>query len=194
MADEPQDTPTDGKPQDTPDAQGPNAGGTKSGAATPPADKPEAEDKKFTQADVDRIVKDRLQRDVKKELQKELKKLSGEQEGQPSVEELKGRAESAETELRRYRARDQVDAYVSDKRNNLTVRNVRALMRLVEHDFEYDDEGEVTNLKELVAQAKAEAPELFGTAAGSADGGAGAQNGSGALDMNSHIRQMAGRQ
>jgi hypothetical protein len=82
---------------------------------------------------------------------------------------------------------------VSDKRNAVQVKNVRALVRFIEHDFQYDDDGKVTNLKELVTQAKGEAPELFGSTAGSADGGAGAQSQNGGGDMNAQIRRAAGR-
>jgi hypothetical protein len=129
-----------------------------------------------------------LHKQARKEIAKE---VSGEKEGQPTAEELKTRAETAETELRRFRARDQVEAYIADKRNGVTVRNTRALVRFIEHDFEFDDEGKVVNLKDLVTQAKVEAPELFGVITGSADGGVGARS-SGSPDMNTLIRQRAG--
>lgn len=177
-----------------PDGQGNKPDDSPQGKAdTPPADKPEG-DKKFTQADVDRIVKDRLTREVKKELKNELKKLTGEGEGQPTLEDLKTENATLKTqgtekdnELRRYRARDQVDDFVSDKRNQVSVRNMKALIRYVEHDFEYDDQGKVTNLKDLVTKAKLEVPELFGGSSSSIDAGNGSRQTS-AMDMNAWMR------
>ena len=189
------DQKTDDQKQDTSAGDGKNTGSGDAGAGTQTAKKTA----EAAQADITQTpeFKAALTSAIEKklpQLRKQIaKEVSGEKEGQPSVEELKGRAETAETELRRYRARDQVEAYVSDKRNNVQVRNMRALVRFVEHDFEYDDEGKVTNLKDLIAQAKADAPELFGVAAGSADGGAGAHSQNGDGDMNARIRQAAGR-
>lgn len=128
---------------------------------------------------------------IRKQIAKE---VSGEKEGQPSVEELQQRTEATERDLRFYKARDQVEDFVTDKRNQANIRNVRAFCRYFKDDFAFDDEGKVSNLKDLYTRAKVEAPELLGMGTGSIDGAAGNNNPafSGA-DMNSRIRHAAGR-
>lgn len=125
-----------------------------------------------------------LQKQARKDVARE---LSGEKEGEPTVEDLKKANADKDSELRRYRARDQVEDYVGDKRNQLQVRNMKALIRYVEHDFKYDDEGKVTNLKELLTSAKLEVPELFGGQSSSIDAGNGARQ-QPAMDMNAWMR------
>lgn len=115
------------------------------------------------------------------------KELSGEKEGEPTIEDLKKANSDKDTELRRYRARDQVEDFVGDKRNQVQVRNMKALIRYVEHQFEYDDNGKVTNLKELLTAAKSEVPELFGGTSSSIDAGNGARQVP-VVDMNALIR------
>lgn len=125
-----------------------------------------------------------LQKQARKDVAKE---LSGEQEGEPTVEQLKTQISDKDARLRRYEARDQVEDYVSDKRNNVSVRNMKALIRYVEHDFDYDDAGKVTNLKDLITKAKLEVPELFGGNSSSIDAGNGSRQ-QPTMDMNAWMR------
>lgn len=115
------------------------------------------------------------------------KELSGEKEGEPTVEELKTKLSKQDERLRRYEAREQVEDFVGDKRNQVQVRNMKALIRYVEHDFEYDEQGKVTNLKDLLTHAKSEVPELFGGQSSSIDAGNGSRQ-QATLDMNAWMR------
>jgi len=199
MADHTDQPPADLPNDPIPDGQGDKPEEAKpEGADTPPA-KPEAKpnekhepEKMFTQADVDRIVRERLQREVKKGIREELKKLSGDgdDKDKPTVESIARERDTLLRENRIYKAADEVEAYVSDK--NIKVRNMRGLLKFIRSDYQFDDDGKVANLKELIAEAKRDAPELFGVNAGSADGGAGNGYPVGA-DMNTLIRQAAGR-
>lgn len=119
------------------------------------------------------------------------KEISGEKDGQPSVEELQRGKETAETSLRFYQARDAVEDFTADKKNAAPIKNVRAFCRYFKDDFEFDDKGKVTNLKDLYTRAKLETPELLGTGAGSIDANAGANGQPGVQDMNALLR--AGR-
>lgn len=125
-----------------------------------------------------------LQKQARRDVAKE---LSGEKEGEPTVEDLKSKITSAESELRTYRAKDQLEAYVSDKRNQVQVRNLRGLFKLIKDDLKFDDDGNVTNFKEALAAAKAEASEFFGGVSSSIDAGNGSRQ-VGSVDMNALIR------
>lgn len=189
-------------PTPPPDGQGKNpADPPKQGADTPPANPLEASDKTDTtkteakidtnspefKAELTKAIAAKipqLQKQARKDVAKE---LSGEKEGEPTVDDLKKLNTDKDNELRRYRARDQVEDFVGDKRNQLQVRNMKALIRYVEHQFEYDDQGKVTNLKELLTSAKLEVPELFGGQSSSIDAGNGARQ-QPAMDMNAWMR------
>lgn len=74
----------------------------------------------------------------------------------------------------------------------------RRIFRMYRDDIETDDKGKATNLKDVVANAKKEFPDLFkaggggGERKGKGDGGAGSDQKIGG-DMNSALRKMAGR-
>lgn len=130
-----------------------------------------------------------LQRQAKAQVAKE---LSGEKEGEPTVDELKTKLSERDAKLRVLEARDQLESFIADKRNQLQVRNVRGLFKLIKDDLEYDEEGKVTNFKDVIAAAKSEAAEFFGGQASSIDAGVRAQQ-NGSADMNQRIRALAGR-
>jgi len=190
-------------PTPTPDGQGKNPADQPKGADTPPANPLEASDKtdktdKPIEAKIDenspefkaaltKAITAKLPQLQKQARAAVAKELSGEKEGEPTVDDLKKLNSDKDSELRRYRARDQVEDFVGDKRNQLQVRNMKALIRYVEHQFEYDDNGKVTNLKELLASAKLEVPELFGGSSSSIDAGNGSRQ-QPALDMNAWMR------
>jgi flagellar biosynthesis GTPase FlhF len=101
--------------------------------------------------------------------------------------------EAAETEARRkvrdYETRDAVIEAAEAAR----ARSPRRVYQLIRHDLTYDDDGQPTNLRKAIADAKAEFPELFLSATGSADGGAGTSGKAVGHSMNDMIRQAAGR-
>ncbi len=68
-----------------------------------------------------------------------------------------------------------------------------AIFELVKGKIEFNDKGEITNAKDVIAQAKKDVPELFGVSNnGNPGAGAGGSEKTGA-DMNAAIRQGAGR-
>ena len=190
MADD--NTPTDDKPQDPPDAQGKNAGGNDSGAGTDTADKTPVDEKKFTQAEVEEMFKKRLSKAVKSEL----RKLTDgkDPDDKPDANELQRRAEDAETRARALEAKDELFDFVDNPRNKVGLKpeSRKLFWKLAKDELEYDDEGKPTNLKEVVSGLKEEAPALF-MAAGSADAGRGRQTPAN-VNMNQLIRNAAGRQ
>jgi len=154
----------------------------------------EDSDKQFSQEQVNKIVAKRIDKAVRRELIKRGIDPDDKEPGtKPTVDQLNKRAEEAEQRLRVFEARDQLETFISDKRNNVQVRNVRGLFKYIKDDLEFDDDGNVTNFKDVLAQAKNEASEFFGSATRSIDAGAGGrQNGS--ADMNALLRHAAGRQ
>ena len=148
-------------------------------------------EKTFTQADVDRIVQNRLKSAVKAEL----KKLTGETEGQQTVEELQRQLSEQTQKVRSFEARQTIGDYLSDGRNKLSIKpeNVRGIEELVLVRLEYDDEGKPANLKEAVDAARQIAPSLFANTPQPIDAGTGRNNGAVVgTDMNSFIRRQAG--
>lgn len=186
MAEETQTT-TESQQQTTSEGDGKKTAVDTTGTVTQTAQTEDVE-KKFTQAEVDAMFQKRLSKAVKAEL----KKMSGEDGEQPDVKDLQRGVEEANRNLRFYQARDQVEDYIADKRNNANIRNVRAFCRYFKDDFAFNDEGQVSNLKDLYMRAKVETPELLGMVTGSADGAAG--NGQQAVggDMNQILRRSVG--
>lgn len=201
MADDPlnpnQPPPAD-DPTKTPDGQGKKPEDQPKGADTPPANPLEAK-KDDDQPKVDvtqspefkdaltKAIRDKipqLQKQARKDVAKE---LSGEKEGEPTVEDLKKQNADKDVELRTYRAKDQLETFAADKRNQITISNYRGVFKLIKDDLQYDDEGKVTNFKEVLASAKSEAPEFFRGQSSSIDAGNGSRQQS-AMDMNALIR------
>lgn len=158
------------------------------------------DDDKVTKAEAKRQAEELVTKTVKRKLRAELIKRGidpdaqdGEQTTKPTVDSVTKERDDAIARVRVFEAAEQVEEFIADKRNNVQVRNPRALIKFIRADYQFDDDGKVTNLKELIADAKRDAPELFGIATGSIDGGAGNGATLGA-DMNSLIRRAAGRQ
>jgi len=94
------------------------------------------------------------------------------------------RASTAETRLRDANARSAVTE-AAGKANAISTRAVYALIR---SDLDFNDDGEPTNVSELIAQARKDEPSLFRAAAGSGDGGKGGEQ---KQDINSALRALA---
>ncbi len=203
MPDEPnipnQPPPPVGDPVPTPDGQGKKPGDPPQGADPPPA-KPEAKaDPNPAEPKIDTNSPEfkaaltaaiqaklpQLQRQAKAAIAKE---LSGKEEGEPTIEELKTKITERDTKLRTYEARDQMEQFVADKRNNIQAEaaSLRGIFKQIKDDLEYDEQGKVTNFKEALAAAKIDAPGLF-VRTGSIDAGAGARQ-NGGRSMNDLIR------
>jgi hypothetical protein len=72
-----------------------------------------------------------------------------------------------------------------------------AIFELVKGKLVYGDDGSISNVKDVIAQAKKDVPELFGISgngnAGQGNAGQGAAGGAPATDMNALIRRAAGQ-
>lgn len=102
-------------------------------------------------------------------------------------DQLKAKAEAAETALRTERVRSQV----RDAAEKAGAHDPAAMWRLIDAEsLDFDEKGRITNLGDALAAVKEAHPKLF-AGPGSADGGAG---GTGRVkpDMNTALRQLAG--
>ena len=90
-----------------------------------------------------------------------------EERREQALKDAETRAEAAERRLREANAR----SAVTDAATKANALSPRAIYALVADDLEFDDDGEPTNVTDLVAQAKKDEPALFRAAQGSGDGG-----------------------
>ncbi len=139
--------------------------------------------KTFTQADIDRAAV-AARRDEKARLEKQIKQAE-----LSEAEKLK--AENAELQTK-LRSRDAEDSIVAACGKDCV--NPKAVVRLAHSiGLEFDKDGKLTNLKDLIAEAKDIAPELFPKRPGPANGGDGNGTSPVGQSMNDVIRQAAGR-
>lgn len=175
MADETQETP-DAAENNTDETQAPDSQ-TQTGKAEDSA-------AKFSQADLDRLIA-KAKRDEKAKLEKQVNdaQLSETQRLKAELAEHKAELRSLKTEgslLAAIKAAggddpEVISAWIQSK---LTI--------------EYSDEGQISNLKELLSDARERIPTRFPKRPGSANGGDGKPAGIG-QDMNALIRRAAGR-
>lgn len=185
------DTTTDSTAQTTSDATVQNTEVQDTGAVTDTAQQTQAQEpeKKFTQADLDRHLQTRLKSAVKAEL----KKMAGDDEGKPNVEDLTRQLSEKDARIRSFEARETVESFLQDGRNKLNIKseNVRGIQELVIPRLEYDDQGKAINIKEAIESAKLIAPALFVSGTSNIN----AYSGNGTVtpgNMNDFIRQAAG--
>lgn len=190
----PEETTTETTSQTTTDASVQNTGDAATGAGTQTAQQTtEAQpaEKTFTQAEVDRIVANRIKSGVKARL----KELSGETDGAVTVEELTKQLSEERGTRQKLEARQSVRDYLTDPRQKLNIKpeNTAAIEKLVMQDIEFDDAGKPSNLKEAVESAKSLAPALFVNVPGQIDAATGRNGQTGnQKDMSAFIRQAAG--
>jgi hypothetical protein len=168
-----------------------NTGANAEGTDTQAAQKAEAHtEKTFTQADVDRIVANRLKTAVKAEL----KKLTTEDETKDSVEDLTRQLSETKQRAQAIEAREAVRDFLSDPNHKLNVKttSVAAIVKLVTPDLEFDDEGKPTNLKDAVNAAKNLAPDLFANSSASINANNGRVNATPTRGMDALIRSATG--
>jgi len=178
--------------QPTSDVTVKNTGADAEGTDTQAAQKAEAqkEEKTFTQADVDRIVANRLKTAVKAEL----KKLTTDDEGKESVEELTRQLSETRQRAQAIEAREAVRDYLSDPVHKLNVKatSIAAIVKLVTPDLEFDEDGKPTNLKEAVLAAKTLAPDLFANSSASINANNGRNGATPTRGMDALIRSATG--
>jgi len=157
----------------------------------------EAGEKTFTQAELNRIVKQRLAEEKKR-----LDKAASDAQ-LPEIERLKTQIADHEKEKQAWaverRDRDTKDMIIGvvslEKADNpYRAKNPVTVYKLIKDDLVFDDDGKATNYLQLLKSLKAEDPTLFGPkTAGSVNGGDGSSGQPAATDMNAMIRQHAGR-
>lgn len=199
MADDPlnpNQPPPAADPLKPPDGEGKTPADQPKGAETPPANPLEV---KPTEEKVDITTTPEFKAALTAAIEKKMpqlhkqartavaKELSGEKEGEPTVEELKTKLTNQESRLRTFEARDQLETFVSDKRNQIHVNNFRGVFKLIKDDLKFDDEGNVTNFKDVLGAAKLDAPEMFRGSSSSIDAGNGSRQ-MATTDMNALIR------
>lgn len=173
--------------QDTSNADGKNAGADAGGSTQ--GSKSQDEDsqagKTFSQADLDKVVQ-KIRLEEKRKFEKQLKdaELSEAERTAKRVQEL-------EKEIR---LRDAKETVAEAARKAGAV-NTGAVYKLVYSMLEFDDAGKVSNLRDVIDAAKADAPEFFPKRPGSGNGGSGNEGSSGSFsrNMNDLIRRSAGR-
>jgi hypothetical protein len=107
------------------------------------------------------------------------------------TERLTGEINELKAQILERDTRDAVIKAVQEKK--YLARNPQAVYRLIKDELDVSDKGQIKNLDEVLTQAKADYPELFGPKpSGSANGGEGS-NQKPAFDMNTSIRAMTGR-
>ena len=176
----------------TSDATAQNTGAAPAGAGTDTAQQTQAQtttEKTFTQADVDRIVANRIKSGVKAEL----KKLTG--DGEVTVEELQRQLSEERTRAAKLMARQSVRDYLSDPKHKLNIPSdaISEVEELVTAKLEYDDSGKPSNLKETVDTLKARLPRLFANTQTNINANNGRGSSAGPVDMNAFVRQHAVR-
>lgn len=148
------------------------------------------DDRTFTQADVDRIVSDRLNRerskytdyDDLKDKATKFDELQAEQQTdlertQSELEQERQRREAAEARAAATATRNKVLELAADKK----ITDPKLAAKLLDHDkVEFDDDGNPSNVADLLDGLIAEHPLLTATTGDGAGGGEGGGSGDGA--------------
>lgn len=135
--------------------------------------------KTFTTDEVNKIVERRLKKEREKfEREKDLSE----------VEKLKAQNEELLKRLSEREAFDDFEAFFGKK----GVKNVKGLYRALKDDLEFD-KGKISNLKDLLDEAKQTFPEFFPRADGDADGKRGKDGKPDVTNFSDVIRRGFGR-
>lgn len=178
-------------PAATPDAVVNNTPAAVPGDGTQAGQVEGASDKKFTQADVDRIVQSRIKSGIKAEL----KKLTGDPEGGITLEGLQQQLENERSARHALEADQTLSAHLADPANKLNLKpeNIPAIKELVKSRLVLDKDGKPTNLAEAIEAVKPIAPTLFALSTPSpADAAVGRSPVSTGVNMNEFVRRHAG--
>lgn len=140
------------------------------------------------------------ERKAARDASKQLKSLQAELDqlrnaGKSEEEQREAALKSLQTEAERWKTRALESAAkvaVSDAAAKANAIEPAAIFALVSRDLDYDDDGQPTNVADVIAHARNAYPGLFRAAAGSGDGGKGG-TGADTNDMNTLIRRHAGR-
>ena len=111
----------------------------------------------------------------------ELERLTGERDT------YKSRYEALEA---KYRERTAETAFL-DAATKANARAPKTLFRAYKSDLAFDDDGNVTNLADVIAKAQADEPDLFKSSTGRADNGQKGESATDTLTMNDALRGLA---
>lgn len=157
------------------------------GADTQAANQSEAQkEKTFTQADVDRIIANR----VKSGIKAELKKLGSEGgENAVTLEDLQQQLNDERSARQALESRQSVREFITDTKNQLNVRpeNVAAIEELVNGRLQFEN-GKPSNLKDAINAVKSLAPSLFANQPASVNAAEGRKSIGGVANMDDWIR------
>jgi len=170
--------------EETPDAAVNNTGEAQAPAPDTQAGNTEATNPKFSQADLDRLIA-KAKKDERTRLERQV------QDAQLSeTERLKAELEARKAEVRSLKTEGALlNAIKTAGGDDPEVISAWIQSKLT---IEFDDEDKISNLKDLLSEARERIPTRFPRRPGSANGGDGKPTGIGA-DMNSLIRRAAGR-
>lgn len=129
-----------------------------------------------------------------KDLQKRLTDIenSGKSESDKLAARLEALEKDYQAKTKALAERDARDA-VKDAAKKAGAPDTDLVYRVLKSDLDYDEDGEVTNLKDLIDDLKQTTPHLFKAKAGAADAGNGTrQSANGGATMTQLIRQAAG--
>ena len=174
MADEVQNTP-DAESNNTEETQKPDSTETQTG-------KPG--DAKFTQADLDKLAA-KIRREEKAKLEKQVNDAQ-----LTEHERLKAENERVKAELRSHKTKETLSQAIKAAGGD-DPEVISAWIRS-ELAVEFSEDDKISNLKDLISEARDRIPSQFPKRPGSANGGDGKPAGIG-QDMNSLIRRAAGR-
>ena len=175
--DDNQQQPTEGQRQD--------AGATTTPTTTTPEAKPDSANKlikDFVSArgiTVEELLTQITEREDADKT--ELERLTGERDT------FKSRYEALEA---KYRERTAESAFI-EAATKANARAPKTLFRAYKSDLDFDDDGNVTNLADVIAKAQADEPDLFKSSTGRADNGQKGESATDALTMNDALRGLA---
>lgn len=144
-------------------------------------------EKTFTQKQVDALFSKRLDAAVKAKL----KQLVGDEEGNvPDVKQLQQQLTEYQQKARNYETKEEIIGVLREAKINPD--NHPAITELALGKIEYDQDGNILNLKEAVEGVKALAPALFAAKPTTNINGNAGRNQAQSLDWNAEIRRAAG--
>lgn len=141
----------------------------------------------------------KAEREARRKFEREYKATAArlteyEDANKSDLEKLLGERDALKAALAQEQARVravQTEAAVRDAAEAAGSVNPRLVWRLIRDELEVDDAGKPVNLAEVIAQARADAPQLFGPG-GKADAGKPAGQPAGPERFTDLIRQRAG--
>ena len=141
----------------------------------------------------------KAERDARRKAERDLKALrtrldelenAGKSEDEKRTAALRAAEDRATAAELRYQAAIG-RAAVTEAATKAGAISTKAVYALIREDIDFDDDGEPTNIEDLITAARKDEPQLFRAAAGSGDGGKGGRAPA-TDDMNAQMRKALG--